>query len=95
MATITINDLRTDRLLDRQAMSAIRGAGAGWVYGWIQPYVEASSNFASIINFYQTNNYYSADQMNNQIAVIDVNNSGVNANINVNATQQSLNFKQI
>ena len=94
MSSIAINDLHTHRDLNRKAMTGIRGAGAGWVYGWIRPYVEASSSFASTVNFYQTNNYYSADQMNIQVEVIDINNSGINANINVNAKQQSINFKQ-
>ena len=35
MAAITIKDLSIDRALDRKAMAAIRGAGAPWVFGWI------------------------------------------------------------
>ncbi|MGZ5818926.1 MAG: hypothetical protein ACXWJD_09280 [Burkholderiaceae bacterium] len=93
MAVITINDLHTNRALDLKAMSSIRGAGAGWVYGWIRPYVDAAPSFGSNapINFYQTNNFYIADQMNNQISVIDVKNSAANASINVNATQNAAN----
>ena len=94
MASITINDLHTHRDLNRKAMTGITGAGAGWVYGWIMPFVETSSSFGSTVNFYQTNNYYSADQMNLQVEVIDVNNSAANAIINVNAKQQAINFKQ-
>ena len=94
MTSITINDLHTHRDLDRTAMAGVRGAGAGWVYGWIRPYVEASSSFGSTVNFHQTNNYYSADQMNIQVEVIDINNSAANAIINVNAKQQAINFKQ-
>lgn len=93
MAAITINDLHISRTLDRKAMSFIRGASAGWIYGWISQYVEAAPRFGPSINFYQTNNFYIADQMNNQIEMIDINNSAANSNINVNAKQQSLNYQ--
>ena len=92
MSTITINDLRTNRALDHEAMSAIRGGnGAPWVYGWIRPFVAGTPNAAPTINFYQINNY--ADQMINQIQVVDVNNTGANSNINVNLDEQSRNSK--
>jgi hypothetical protein len=94
MAAITINDLAVSRELDRDAMASIRGAGAGWVFGWIRPFVEAAPSFGQVFNFYQTNNIFVADQMNNQIAVIDVNNSAANATINVDARQLAGNFKQ-
>jgi len=97
MAVITVKDLRTDCTLDRKTMSAVngRGGGAPWVYGWISPYVEeAFTRFRSIINFYQTNNFYIADQMNNQIQVIDIDNSAANATINVAPKQTAVNFKQ-
>jgi hypothetical protein len=91
MATITINDLHANRALDMKAMASIKGGGAEWVYGWIRPYVEPVSNFGSgsPVNLYQTNNFYIADQMNNQISVIDIKNAAANANINVNALQQA------
>jgi len=52
------------------------------------PFLERSG---SPINLFQTNNFYIADQMNNQISVIDVKNSASNATINVNATQNAAN----
>jgi hypothetical protein len=93
MATLTITDLPMNQSLDRQAMAALRGGGAGgWTFGWIRAYVERSgSAFAPIINLYQTNNYYSAEQMNNQIVEIDVQNSGNNSNINVVPKQIGIN----
>ncbi|MGZ3240873.1 MAG: hypothetical protein ACXWIN_06790 [Burkholderiaceae bacterium] len=94
MAAITIKDLHTSRAMDLKAMASIRGAGgAPWVYGWARPYIERAANFGSgsPINLFQTNNFYIADQMNNQISVIDVKNSAANANINVNATQNASN----
>ena len=94
MAAITIKDLHTSRALDLKAMASIRGAGgAGWVFGWARPYIEQAQRFGSgsPINLFQTNNFYIADQMNNQISVVDVNNSASNATINVNATQQGTN----
>ena len=94
MAAITINDLHANRTLSRKAMSFIRGASAGWVYGWIRPYVDVSPSIGSAVNLYQTNNFYTADQMNIQIEAIDINNSAANSTINVNAKQQSINYKQ-
>jgi hypothetical protein len=93
MASITINDLRTDRILDRKAMSAIKGGNASWVYGWIRPYNRNTSPFGSgsVVNFYQINNY--ADQMINQVQVVDINNSAANANINVGLNENSTNVK--
>lgn len=95
MATITIKDLHTNRVLDREAMSAIRGAaGAQWVFGWMRPYVEAAGRSGGIVNFYQTNHIYVADQMNNQIQVVDISNAAANANITVHANQLAGNVKQ-
>jgi hypothetical protein len=93
MAAIKINDLPVNRDLDRKAMAVIKGAGAGWVFGWIRPFVEAAPSFGQVINFYQTNNIFVADQMNNQISVIDISNSATNATINVDAKQLALNAK--
>jgi hypothetical protein len=88
MATITITDLHKSRALDHKAMAAIKGAaGAPWVFGWIRAFVQQSPSFGTTINFYQTNNIYIADQMNNQIQVIDIDASATNANIQV-APQQ-------
>ena len=90
MATITVKDLPVSMSLDRKAMSALHGGGgAPWVFGWIQPYVDAMPGPVPVINFYQINNY--ADQMINQYQMVSVNNSGANANVNVGVDERSLN----
>ena len=89
MASITISDLPTSSTLDRTAMSAIRGAGARWVFGWIRPFVDASPAQFPVINFYQINNF--ADQLINQFQSVTVTNSGANANLNVSVAADSLN----
>ncbi|ALK99057.1 hypothetical protein AB595_15315 [Massilia sp. WF1] len=90
MATITVNDLSADTALDRKAMSTIRGGdGAPWVFGWIQPYIDASARQVPVINFYQINNF--ADQMINQYQTVSVNNTGANATLNVSVDESSLN----
>jgi len=95
MSAITVRDLSTDRTLDRKTMSSVSGGGAPWVYGWIRPYVEqAFARIGAVVNFYQTNNIFIADQMNNQIQVIDIDNSAANAVINVAAKQTAINVKQ-
>lgn len=93
MGSIQIHDLHRSDTLEREAMSAIRGAGAEWVYGWIAPYQEKTAgSFGTVINFYQTNNY--ADQMINQFQTVKVDNSGANANIAVNIAEQAKNLLQ-
>jgi hypothetical protein len=89
MASITIDDLPTSATLDRKAMSAVRGAGAPWVFGWIRPFVAESPSQLPVINFYQINNF--ADQMINQYQTVSVNNSGANAMLNVMVDADSLN----
>jgi hypothetical protein len=90
MATIRINDLCANRVLDRQAMAHIRGAdGAGWVYGWIRPYVAQQTGMAPVINFYQINNY--ADQLINQFQMVNVSNSAPNSVLNVGVDERSHN----
>ena len=96
MAAIVIKDLVSNRALDRKAMSAVRGGGAPWVFGWITPYVPAvpaNSGFGQVVNFYQVNNNYYADQMNNQIQSVNVNNTAANANISVAVSELATNFK--
>ena len=84
MATTTINDLRMSRALDYKAMSCIKGAGgAPWVFGAFQPFLPESARFLPIVNFYQTNNTFVADQLTVQFQNIDVSNSAANATINV------------
>ena len=94
MATTTINDLRMSRALDHKAMSSIQGAGGAlWVFGAFQPFVPESARFAPIVNFYQTNNTFVADQLNVQFQTIDIDSSAANAVINVVAGQNAVNFK--
>jgi hypothetical protein len=90
MAVIALNDLPTNRALDRQAMSLIRGAGgAPWVFGAFRPYVRAIPSVGSAANVYQIeNNFYAidnsvhVDQMINQYQTVQINNSGNNSSIN-------------
>ena len=89
MASITIRDLPASTPLDRNAMSAIRGAGAPWVFGWIRPFVVQSPSQLPVINFYQINNF--ADQMIIQFQTVSVNNSGANATLNVTVDESSVN----
>ncbi|WP_322402578.1 hypothetical protein [Massilia luteola] len=90
MATITVKDLPTSMALDRKALSVIHGGGgAPWVFGWIQPYIDASPSQIPVINFYQINNF--ADQMINQYQTVSVNNTGANATLNVAVDESSLN----
>jgi hypothetical protein len=89
MAHITIGDLPASTTLDRKAMSAIRGAGAPWVFGWIRPFVPHAPSQLPVINFYQINNF--ADQMINQFQTVSVNNAGANSTLNVVVDANSLN----
>jgi hypothetical protein len=91
MTAISITDLPVNRALEDKMKSAIRGGGAPWVYGWIRPFVAASSSNGAIINFYQINNY--AQQMINQFQSIDVHNAAANASINVIADEHSHNLQ--
>jgi len=94
MAITTINDLRLSRALDYKAMSSIKGAGgAPWVFGAFQPFLPESARFLPIVNFYQTNNTFVADQLTVQFQNIDVSNSAANATINVSAGQNAINLK--
>ncbi len=93
MATTTITDLPMSRALDYKAMSSIKGAGgAPWVFGAFRAFVPESARFAPIVNFYQTNNIFVADQLNVQFQNIDIDNSASNAVINVDANQNALNL---
>ncbi|GAB3539771.1 hypothetical protein GCM10027343_07760 [Noviherbaspirillum agri] len=93
MASLTIKDLRTDRVLDRKAMSSIKGGGAPWVFGWIRPYTSTPASFGTVVNFTQINNY--ADQMTNQIQMVDINNTGANSNISVALDENASNLKRL
>jgi hypothetical protein len=85
MAAITITDLPTKRDMDRNAMSLIRGAGAPWVFGWIQPYAPPVPSIGPVVNLYQTNNNFFANQIVNQFQIVDVHNSAANSNLTVTA----------
>ena len=87
MTAITISDLRQDRALDRAVIACIRGgAGAPFVYGWIQPYSPPQPSSAAVfpaMNFYQINNtsIFYAEQVINQFQTIEINNSAASSNI--------------
>ncbi|RQS05443.1 hypothetical protein [Burkholderia sp. Bp8998] len=83
MTTLAINDLHMQHDIDRKTMSFIRGAGAPWVFGWIQPYTPPAPApaFGPVVNLYQTYNTFYANQV--QIQNVDVTNSAPGANIAV------------
>jgi hypothetical protein len=90
VANLRIDDLRTDKTLDREAMGLIRGAGgAPWVYGWMHAFMPQQRGIAPVINFYQINNY--ADQLINQFQMVDVSNTAPNSVINVGVDERSNN----
>ena len=91
MANIMIKDLSAERTLEREAMAGVRGAGgAGWVFGWIRPYMPSHpGGVAPVINFYQINNY--ADQLINQVQMVNVSNSAPNSVLNVGVNEGSTN----
>jgi hypothetical protein len=91
MAQLRIDNLRFDRTLDARAMARIHGGdGAPWCFGWILPYIPAQSRAAQpVINFYQINNY--ADQMINQVQMVNVSNSAPNAVLTVGVDERSTN----
>ncbi|MDT3671448.1 MAG: hypothetical protein ROZ37_14100 [Aromatoleum sp.] len=95
MASIAINDLSLSRNLDRDALAAIRGGGAPWVFGWIRPYVSAKPSFGSAINLYQVTNNFYADQMINQFQVVDVKNSAPGSTISVTLGENADLGKQV
>lgn len=89
MASIAIDDLSARYTLDPGAMARIHGAGAPWVFGWINPFVNAVPSQPLQINFYQINNY--AEQMINQVQIVSVTNSAANAHVNVAVDAASVN----
>ncbi|MGZ4787955.1 MAG: hypothetical protein ACXVZX_05500 [Terriglobales bacterium] len=94
MASITIDDLPRNQALDAKAMSSIRGGGAPWVYGWITPYDPEARNPLPVLNFYQVNNSFYAEQMINQFQTVQVNNTAPGSNISVALDERSKNIKQ-
>jgi hypothetical protein len=92
MTSLAITDLHMQRDIDHKTMSFIRGAGAPWVFGWIQPYQpEQPSAFGPVINLYQTNNTFYANQVINQNQTLDVTNTAANSNVTVGVGQNSRN----
>lgn len=88
MATTAINDLPVSRALDYRAMAAVKGGGgAPWIFGAFRPFMPAAERIVPII-FNQIN--FFADQLTLQFQNINVENSAPNAQINVNAGQNSL-----
>jgi len=83
MTTLAITDLHMQHDIDRKTMSFIRGAGAPWVFGWIQPYAPPAPAARPVVNLYQTYNTFYANQVLNQIQNVDVTNSAPGANIAV------------
>jgi hypothetical protein len=78
MSAITIKDLPLDVELDRKAMASIYGgAGNGsWVFAF-RPVVETAFRTpGSIINVFESNTYYMADRMTNQVLSINGSNNG-------------------
>jgi hypothetical protein len=87
MATTTIHDLPLSRALDYKAMTAVRGGGgAPWVFAF-RPFVRAAGIAPIIYN--QITNFI-AENLTLQFQNINVENSGANSNINVNAGQDAL-----
>ena len=97
MASITVDDLSLNLALDRKAMAAIRGGNStgDWVFGWIQPYVRNTPTMGPVVNLYDIQNNFYADQMINQFQTVDVRNSGSNSNINVSPDADSRNSSAI
>lgn len=91
MATLIIKDLDTHRELDFRSMACIRGGGAPWVFGWIQPYLPPRPSASPVVNFYEINYSFYADQMNNQFQNIDVHNNAPNSTITVDANLDARN----
>lgn len=91
MTTLAITDLHMQRDIDHNAMSFIRGAGAPWVFGWIQPYAPPAPPFGPVVNLYQTYNTFYANQVVNQIQNVDVTNSAAGANLAVTVGEDGRN----
>jgi len=92
MSAIVVEDLPRDITLDHQAMAAVEGGGgAPWIYGWITPYSPSEPSVGPVVNLYEVNNNFYAQQMINQFQSVDVRNSGANSNITVNPNARSSN----
>ena len=94
MATIAIHDLATRVTLDRASMRAVRGGdGAPWVFSF-RPFIESVARApGAIVNFFQTNNIYTAEQMTIQALRVDVGPSSPGSTVNVVPTMVGLTQK--
>jgi len=94
MATIMIHDLATQTMLDRAAMRAIRGGdGAPWVFSF-RPFIESVARVpGAVMNFFQTNNIYTAEQMTLQSLNVQVGPSAPGSVVNVVPTMVGLTQK--
>lgn len=93
MTALAIEDIPRDLTLDREAMTHIHGGnGPGsWVFGWIAPYTDSQPSMGPVVNLYETNNNFYANQMINQFQTTNVNNTGSNSNVSVGPNERSLN----
>jgi len=90
MANTTIHDLRMSRALDYRTMSAVRGGGgAPYVFAF-RPFARSSPQIAPIIYNQITN--FIAENLTLQFQNINVENTGDNSQVNVNAGQNALTF---
>jgi hypothetical protein len=94
MATIMIHDLATHIPLDRAAMRAIRGGdGAPWVFSF-RPFIESVARVpGAVVNFFQTNNIYTAEQMTIQALTVEVGPSAPASAVNVVPTMVGITQK--
>ena len=90
MATVTINDLQVSDVIDYKALSSVRGGnGAPWVFGAFRAFSPETDRLLPTVNFFQTNNFFVADQLNIQFQNIDVETAADTAVVNVIAGQDS------
>jgi hypothetical protein len=79
---ITLTDLPVSRALDVKAMSSLRGGNGLWTLGAFQFYRPPGASVAPSVNFFQiTNNFTYIDKLVNQTTILNVENSGNNANL--------------
>jgi len=84
---ITLNDLPSSEILDREAMRSLRGAaGEGnWVLGAFPVYAPpVPAGATEVVNLFQqiTNNNTYIGRMVNQVTTVNITNSGANSTNN-------------
>jgi hypothetical protein len=78
---ITITDLPVSQALDCEAMSALHGGGAPWVFGF-NPYLRPVASAVPTVNLFEiTNNYTYIGTQVNEITNFNLNNSGDSATL--------------